>query len=77
MQAPSLSGKSHVEELDDGDQNMDTSRMMFNWADQGMGQGFTQEQVDGEFAGIVLWLLMLASTGSDVLVRRDVSCITD
>lgn len=28
---------------------MDTSRMMFNWAtDQGMGQGFTQEQVDGK-----------------------------
>ncbi|KAH3753274.1 hypothetical protein DPMN_187909 [Dreissena polymorpha] len=45
-QAPSLSGKSHVDDLDEPDQNMDTGRMMFNWNDQGMGQGFTQEQVD-------------------------------
>ena len=47
-QAPSLSGKSHVDDLDGPDENMDTGRMMFNWNDQGMGQGFTQEQVDGE-----------------------------
>lgn len=45
-QAPSLSGKSHVDDMDEPDQNMDTSRMMFNWGDQGMGPGFTQEQVD-------------------------------
>ncbi|WAR10137.1 CTNB-like protein [Mya arenaria] len=45
-QAPSISGKSHAEDLEGDEQNMDTSRMMFNWADQGMGQGFTQEQVD-------------------------------
>lgn len=45
-QAPSLSGKSHVDEMEEPDQNMDTSRMMFNWGDQGMGPGFTQEQVD-------------------------------
>jgi len=45
-QAPSLSGKSHVDDMEEPDQNMDTSRMMFNWGDQGMGPGFTQEQVD-------------------------------
>ncbi|KAL4217021.1 Catenin beta-1 [Mactra antiquata] len=45
-QAPSLSGKSHVDEMEEPDQTMDTSRMMFNWGDQGMGPGFTQEQVD-------------------------------
>ncbi|XP_060563088.1 catenin beta-like [Ruditapes philippinarum] len=45
-QAPSLSGKSHVDDMEEPDQNMDTSRMMFNWGEQGMGPGFTQEQVD-------------------------------
>ena len=34
----------------DEPENMDASRMMFDWGDQGMGPGFTQEQVDGEFS---------------------------
>jgi hypothetical protein len=37
-----------VDDMEEPDQNMDTSRMMFNWGEQGMGPGFTQEQVDGK-----------------------------
>ena len=38
---------------------MDTTRMMFNWAtDQGMGQGFTQEQVDGKKATVGPYISM-------------------
>lgn len=45
-----------MDDLDEPDQNMDTSRMMFNWAtDQGMGQGFTQEQVDGKLQGFCVY----------------------
>ena len=49
FQAPSISSKSHAEEMEE-QENMDASRMMFDWGDQGMGQGFTQEQVDGKSA---------------------------
>ncbi|KAL3854838.1 hypothetical protein ACJMK2_014078 [Sinanodonta woodiana] len=46
-QAPSISSKHGAEDIDNAGDNMDTSRMMFDaWGDQGMGQGFTQEQVD-------------------------------
>lgn len=44
-QAPSISSKSHGDNMDEQD-NMDASRIMFDWGDQGMGPGFTQEQVD-------------------------------
>lgn len=43
--APSISSKSHGDNMEEQD-NMDASRMMFDWGDQGMGPGFTQEQVD-------------------------------
>ena len=42
-QAPSVSSKQGI---DDMETDMDTSRMMFDF-DQGYGQGFTQEQVEG------------------------------
>ena len=42
-QAPSVSSKQGI---DDMETDMDTSRMMFDF-DQGFGQGFTQEQVEG------------------------------
>lgn len=49
-QAPSISSKDHQleNEMDQPNpDNMDaTSRMMFDWADQSFGQGYTQEQVD-------------------------------
>ena len=37
----------------DEQENMDASRMMFDWDSQGMGPGFTQEQVDGEWSSHV------------------------
>ena len=45
--APSVSSKHGVDEMDTGDDQMDTSRMLFD-IDQGFNQGFSQEQVDGE-----------------------------
>ncbi|XP_052282586.1 catenin beta-like [Dreissena polymorpha] len=36
-QAPSLSVKSHVDDLDGPDHNKDNGRIMFNWNHQGMG----------------------------------------
>jgi len=43
--APSVSSKHGVDEMDTGDDQMDTSRMLFD-IDQGFNQGFSQEQVD-------------------------------
>ena len=47
LQAPSMSSKGgFAEELED--ENMDPSKMMFDWGPGGFGEGYTQEQVDGK-----------------------------
>jgi len=57
LQAPSISSKGgHHENNDDmeeqGGDNMDTTRMMLDWAEQNYNNSqYTQDQVDGRYPG--------------------------
>ena len=57
MQAPSISSKGgHHDNNDDmeeqGGDNMDTTRMMLDWAEQNYSNSqYTQDQVDGRYPG--------------------------
>lgn len=53
---PSVSSKHGLDEMETGNE-MDTTQMMFDF-DQGFNQGFTQEQVDGDYSTNQLTILL-------------------
>ena len=63
IQAPSISSKSHGEEVDEGE--MDPSKMMFDW---GLGpESYNQEQVEGKFTFAVIPVHRIFSVTSNLL----------
>lgn len=69
---PSVSSKHGLDEMETGNE-MDTTQMMFDF-DQGFNQGFTQEQVDGDYSIILYCVITVTlSVSSTDLTNVDLN----